>query len=209
MIWNKERKSLYRVALAIIVIGMVVGTTLAITKPSQAHCDSEKGPVATAAHQALISNDVKLVLPYVKPESEIELTAAFKEAQLVRKSGGPARDMAERYFMETAVRLHRTGVGAAYTGVTDEETPPSILAADRAMSSGSTDEVYKILEQAMRKGVDDRYQAVVKARAEAKRLNTVEAHRERVEAELMFEKFVYELNTTAASSEALTEGHSH
>jgi hypothetical protein len=66
-----------------------------------------------------------------------------------------------------------------------------------------------MLEQAMRKGVEAKYQAVVNARAEAKRLNTVEAHRERVEAELMFEKYIYELNTLASSTEALTEGHAH
>ena len=209
MIWNTLSKPLYRIALAVVLIGIVAGAALTITTPSQAHCDSAKGPVATAAHQALISSDVKLILPYVKPESEAELTAAFKEALQVRKPGGTARQMADRYFIETAVRLHRAGEGAAYTGVTDEETPASILAADRAMLSGSTDEVYKMLDLAMRKGVDDRYQAVVKARAEAKRLNTVEAHRERVEAELMFEKYVYELQTSASSTKALTEGHTH
>lgn len=209
MIWNKVTKPMYRIALIIVLVGMVAGAALTITTPSQAHCDSAKGPVATAAHQALISNNIKLVLPYVKPESEVELTAAFKEAQLVRKPGGAARQMADRYFMETAVRLHRAGEGAPYTGVTNEETPPSILTADRAMVSGSTDEVNRMLSQAVRKGVEDRYQAVVKARAEANRLNTVEAHRERVEAELMFEKYVFELNTAASSTEALTEGHAH
>lgn len=209
MIWNKVRTPIARMALAIALIGIVALTALALTTPTQAHCDSAKGPVANAAHQALISNDVKLILPYVKPESEVELTAAFKTAMQVRKPGGPARDLADRYFIETAVRLHRTGEGAAYTGVTNEETPPSILAADRAMTSGSTSEVNTLLTQAMSKGVEERYQAVVKARAEAKRLNTVEAHRERVEAELMFEKFVYGLYTTASDTAPLTEGHAH
>jgi hypothetical protein len=65
------------------------------------------------------------------------------------------------------------------------------------------------MEQAMHKGIEARYQAVVKAREEAKHLNTVEAHRERVEAELMFEKYVYELYTMASNTEALKEGHGH
>ena len=161
MIWNKINKPLYRVALVIVLVGLVTGAALTITQPTQAHCDSAKGPVATAAHQALLSNKVKLILPYVKPESETELTAAFQQALLVRKPGGLARQMADRYFIETAVRLHRTGEGAAYTGVADEETPASILTADRSLVSGSTDEVYKMLDLAMRKGVDERYQAVV------------------------------------------------
>lgn len=209
MIWNTFRKPFYRIALAIVLIGIVAGGALVIATPSQAHCDSAKGPVATAAHQALISNDVKLILPYVKPEAEAELTAAFKEASLVRKKGSAAREMADRYFIETAVRLHRTGEGAAYTGVTDAETPASILAADRSMDSGSIDAAYKVLDEALQKGLEERYHAVETARAEAKRLNTVEAHRERVEAELMFEKYVYELHTAASNTGALTEGHSH
>jgi hypothetical protein len=209
MIWNTFRKPLYRIALAIALIGVVAGGALVITTPSQAHCDSAKGPVAAAAHQALISNDVKLILPYVQPEAETELTAAFKEAVQVRKKGSAAREMADRYFIETAVRLHRTGEGAAYTGVTDAETPESILAADRSMANGSPDEAYKVLEAALDKGLEARYHAVVEARTEAKRLNTVEAHRERVEAELMFEKYVYELYTAASNTGVLTEGHGH
>ena len=209
MNWKIGSKRVYRMALWVALIGLVAGTALAITSPTQAHCDSEKGPVATAAHQALISDDVKLILPYVKPEAEAELTAAFKEARIVRKPGGAIRDLADRYFIETAVRLHRAGEGAPYTGVTDEATPASILTADKAMASGSMTEVNKMLEQAMRKGIEARYHSVVEAREAAKRLNTVEAHRERVEAELMFEKYVYELYTAAANTEALTEGHGH
>jgi hypothetical protein len=178
MFWHKVTKPTVRIALAIALIGVVAFSALAFTTPTQAHCDSAKGPVATAASK-------------------------------VRKQGTTARQLADRYFIETAVRLHRAGEGAPFTGVTDEETPASILTADRAMASGSVTEVNTILEQAMRKGVEAKYQAVVNARAEAKRLNTVEAHRERVEAELMFEKYIYELNTLASSTEALTEGHAH
>lgn len=209
MIWNSVKNPVVRMALAIALIVAVAGAAFSLATPTQAHCDSEKGPVAAAAHQALISNDVKLILPYVQPEAEAELTAAFKEMQQVRKQGSAARQLADRYFIETAVRLHRTGEGAPYTGVTDEETPESILAADKAMLNGSTDAVAHLLEEAMLHGVEERFQAVVEARANAKKLNTVEAHRERVEAELMFEKYVYELYTAASNTEALKEGHGH
>ena len=209
MFWNKATKPIVRIALVVAILGVAAFTALAFTTPTQAHCDSAKGPVATSAHQALISDNVNLILPYVKPEAEAELTAAFTEASKVRKQGNAARQLADRYFIETAVRLHRLGEGAPYTGVTDEETPASILTADQAMATGSLVEVNTMLEQAMHKGVEARYQAVVLAREEANRLNTVEAHRERVEAELMFEKFVYELNTLASSTAALTEGHAH
>ncbi|HZW02646.1 MAG TPA: DUF6448 family protein [Anaerolineaceae bacterium] len=208
MIWRKLNSTWSKLALAVVLIGASVAGALATTSPAAAHCDSEKGPVAVAAHQALESADVKLVLPYVKPEAEAELTAAFKEVMAVRKNKA-ARELADRYFIETAIRLHRAGEGAAYTGVTDEETPRAILVADAAMASGSTAEVYHMLEEAIQAAVEEKYQAVVAARAEAKRLNTVEAHRERVEAELIFEKYVYDLVNTISSSETPMEGHSH
>lgn len=37
----------------------------------------------------------------------------------------------------------------------------------------------------------------------------VEAHRERVEADLMFERYIYEVITNISSTEALIEGHAH
>jgi hypothetical protein len=206
-IQNRSKRS-YLAILAVLFVVVTV-SALAIPKPAAAHCDSEKGPVATAAHQALEKNNVKLILPYVKPDAEIELTAAFKQALEVRKAGGKALELADRYFIETAVRLHREGEGAAYTGVTDEVTPKAILTADKAMASGSLDETYKMLGQQIKLGVQEKYNAVVKARKEAEKLGTVEAHRERVEAELIFEKYIYELSTLATAAEPHAEGATH
>jgi hypothetical protein len=203
----KSKRSI--LAILGVLLGAVLVSTLAIPQPAQAHCDSEKGPVATAAHQALESGDVQLILPYVQPEAEIELTAAFKQALVVRKVGSASKELADRYFIETAIRLHREGEGAAYTGVTDESTPRAILVADSAMASGSLDETYKLLDLAMRKTIESRYEAVVEAREEAEHLGTVEAHRERVEAELIFEKTVYELYSIATAVEPAHEGHTH
>jgi len=207
--FSKKLSKGSQLAIAGVLIAGILLSALAIPRPAQAHCDSEKGPVATAAHQALEKGDVKLILPYVQADSEKELTAAFKETQAVRKTGGKTMELADRYFIETAIRLHRAGEGAAYNGVTDETTPESILVADKAMASGSLDETYKMLDQLIQKGVQEKYEAVVKAREEAAHLGTVEAHRERVEAELMFEKYIYELSTLAAAAEPPAEGHSH
>src|SRR5512133_644307 len=137
---NRSKRSYVAILFALFVGVLIV--SLATPRPAQAHCDSEQGPVAMAAHQALDKNNVKLILPYVQPESEKELTAAFKQALEVRKTGGSAKELADRYFIETAIRLHRTGEGAPYTGVTDETTPMAILVADKAMATGSLDETY-------------------------------------------------------------------
>ena len=208
MLKQKKSKILY-VAVLAALLGGVLGSALLFTRPAQAHCDSAKGPVATAAHQALETGNVKLILPYVKPEAETELVAAFKQTREVRKAGGSSKELADQYFIETAIRLHRAGEGAPYTGVSDESTPNAIVIADKSLASGSLDETYKFLDQAIKKGVQEKYDAVVEARKEAARLGTVEAHRERVEAELIFEKYIYELSTVASAAQPAAEGHSH
>jgi len=71
------------------------------------HCDPMDGPVVLAAMRALAANDVATVLPYVKADAEAELVDAFERAREVRAAGDVARELADRYFAETAVRLHR------------------------------------------------------------------------------------------------------
>lgn len=206
---KKVKNPVFRIGMAVVLVAVGIGAAFLTATPAEAHCDSEKGPVATAAHEALEKNNVNLILPYVQPESEAELTAAFKETMSVRKMGKSAQSLADRYFVETAIRLHRAGEGAPYVGVTDEETPESILAADKAMNTGSTTELYAMLDTAMKKSIETRLVEVDEARENAEKLNTVEAHRERVEAELMFEKYIYELYTAATNMGTLTEGHAH
>lgn len=199
----QKRSIWFRLALLVIVIG---GAALALPGRTFAHCDSEQGPVAMAAEKALEIGDVRLVLPYVKPEAEAELTAAFKQARDVSKSSPKARELATQYFLEVAVRLHREGEGAPYTGLTDEPVPAAIQAADHAMASGELKEVNHLLSEAIQEGVKEKYEAVITARKEAEKLGTTEAHRERVEAELMFEKYVYELYSSATAANPHAEG---
>ena len=205
--YNRSKRSTAAI-LAVLFVGVFM-LSLATPRPAQAHCDSEQGPVATAARQALDKGNVKLILPYVQTGAETELVAAFKQALEVRKAGGKAKELADRYFIETAIRLHRAGEGAPYTGVTDETTPKAIVVADKAMATGSLDETYKLLTQEMKNGIQQKYEAVLHAREEAERLGTVEAHRERVEAELIFEKYIYELFTLASAEQPPAEGHNH
>lgn len=81
------------------------------------HCDTMDGPVVTAARKALDANDVTLALAYVPESGEAEVRAAFDKVQKARKAGPEAREVADLYFFETVVRVHRAGEGAAYTGL--------------------------------------------------------------------------------------------
>lgn len=171
--------------------------------PAEAHCDSINGPVVFAARQALAAGNADLILPYVKPDAETELIGAFQRTLVARQAGGEAGLIADRWFFETAVRLHRAGEGAAYTGLKEiAELDPALAAADEALETGDLHEVTAVLMEAVQTGVAQRYHAVQEARELAAREGTVAANRERVEAELGFENYVYALHLAAEGSAA-------
>ena len=198
----------FKVKSLALVLALALGAAVLLQpKPAQAHCDSVNGPVVAAAEEALAQGDVRLVLPYVQPEAEAELTAAFNQVMEVRKLGGASQQLAETYFFETAVRLHRVGEGASYTGLKYEsDFGPALEAAEQALETDSVKEVNKLLEQAFRDGVAAKFQVVQDAREDAARLGTVESQRERAEAELLFEKYVLGLYEAATGEVAHGEG---
>jgi len=81
------------------------------------HCDNMEGPVVKAAELALEMENINYVLPFVKEEFEHELKDAFAKTMEVRELSGEAAELADYWFFETAVRLHRLGEGAPYTGL--------------------------------------------------------------------------------------------
>jgi len=204
--WNNRT---FKAALLALFAGAIILSAFVSTQPAQAHCDSYQGPVVQAAQKALDTGNVKLILPYVQPDDEAELISAFNHSLAVRKLGGEGKKLAEQFFFETAVRLHRQGEGAAYTGLKDEPVPAAIQAADKALQTGNLDGITQMLNEATEHGLAEKYAAVVKARANAKKLGTVEALREQAEAELIFEKYVYGLYTSASSAEVHSEGAEH
>lgn len=123
------------------------------------HCDSMDGPVVAAARQALENADVDVILPYVHADREVELREAFARAIEARALGGGARDVADRWFYETAVRVHRSGEGAPFTGLKPAglDVGPVIPAAERALETGSTDELVEVLCAAVRGEVERRH----------------------------------------------------
>jgi hypothetical protein len=123
------------------------------------HCDSLDGPVVTAARAALEATDVDLVLPYVHADGEEEVRAAFDLARKARAMGGEAQDVADRWFFETTVRVHRAGEGAPFTGLKPVglDVGPVIPAAERALESGTTDELADVLCTELREEIAARH----------------------------------------------------
>jgi hypothetical protein len=158
---------------------------------AEAHCDAVDGPVATTAVRALDTGNVNLVLPYAPAEAEAELKAAFTQALAVRDNGPKAKVLADRYFMETAVRLHRAGEGAAYTGLqaAGRDFGPAIPAAEKALETGKTDALTALMAKHVMHGLVERFEKTVAhgaATTEPASATGVAAARERVSAELAF-----------------------
>ena len=114
------------------------------------HCDSMDGPVVRAARLALENRDVNLVLPYVSKAGEAEVIRAFDKVLPLRADG--AREIADLYFFETVVRIHRAGEGAPYSGLKPAglSEGPVIPVAERAIETRSPDELVKALTDIVR-----------------------------------------------------------
>jgi Family of unknown function (DUF6448) len=141
--------------------------TLAASLPARAHCDTTKGPVVAAARAALESGNVGPVLAWVRAEDEAAVTDAFRQTLKVRALGPEARSLADQYFFETVVRIHRAGEGAPYTGLTDAEPEPIVAATDRALAHGSADELEQQLVAAVHTGLAQRFAAAQGAKGRA------------------------------------------
>lgn len=171
----------------------------AIANPAFAHCDTLDGPVVAAARLALEEQDVTPVLKWVLPGQEAEVREAFTRALIVRKDGGEARELADRWFFENLVRLHREGEGFPYTGLVPAGTPvePVIAAADRALEVGSGEELTDHLATAVAKGVETRFREALEAKEHAG--DSVEAGREFVAAYVDFTHYVEAVGALAAA----------
>jgi hypothetical protein len=117
------------------------------------------GPVVVAANQALENVDVDMILPYVHADGEPEVRAAFDHAIKARALGNEARYVADRWFFETVVRVHRAGEGAPFTGLKPAglDVGPVIPAAEQALETGSVDELVEVLCAAVRGEVERRH----------------------------------------------------
>ena len=119
--------------------GLALTMTLLLPGRVWAHCDSMDGPVVHAAQKALQTNSVELALAWVLPAGEQEIRDAFDRTMRVRAAGGETQALADLWFFETVVRVHRTGEGEPYTGLkpAGSEIPAGILQADHALEERS------------------------------------------------------------------------
>ncbi len=179
-----------------------------------AHCDTLDGPVVQAARAALAKGDVTDVLKWVRQEDEPAVREAFKKTLVVRTKGPEARELADGYFFETLVRLHRAGEGAPYTGLkaAGTELGPAVSGADEALETGNVDKLVKLVSEAAAAGIRRRFAEAAEARKHAD--ENVPAGRKYVAAYVEFVHYAERLFDDAthpaghADKPAQTEHHS-
>ena len=181
-----------------------------------AHCDGMDGPVVMAAKKALETGDINLVLIWVQKKAEAEIKKAFQKTLAVRKLNPEAKELADMYFFEALVRVHRAGEGEPYTGIkpAGRDLGPAIPAGDKAVADGKLEPLYRLLTEKIHDGLHQKFESVMKKKNFRK--DDVRAGREYVEAYVPFIHYIealYEVSAKGAhghSPEAeKDEGHKH
>ncbi len=193
----------------------LLGAWLFTANVAWAHCDTLDGPVVTEAKAALEKGDVTPILKWVTKEHEEEIKAAFRKTLAVRAKGPEAKELADMYFFETLVRIHRAGEGAPYTGLKlAGQVEPTVAAADKAVETGNVNELAWKIGQAAEKGVKERFKRLMDAGKHKD--ESVEAGREYVEAYVVFVHYVEGLHNMIQEGGAHDhekqghqEGHGH
>ena len=191
-------------AAAIVILVLTAGGALA-------HCDTLDGPVVSLAKEALEKGDVKIILPWVAAEKEKEIREAFELAAAVRGKGPKEKELADRYFFETLVRVHREGEGAPFTGLKPAglDLGPAIPAADKALETGDPGPLLKLINEKVHAGIHKYYTEARAKKAHAG--HNVEAGRAYVQAYVPYLHFVERLynDATTPIAHGTGEGGGH
>ena len=149
------------------------------------YSDTLDHPVVKTAHDALEKRDIKPILKWVKKEKGKEIQDLFKKTLIVRNKGKEAQEIADRYFLETFVKLHLAGEGGMYIGKTpagvDEHAVPEV---DKALETVSVDALVNFITRKVREGIHERFAKVKEAGKHADR--SIDANRKYMEAYIQF-----------------------
>jgi len=199
----------------LIAVAAGVGFFALLPARALAHCDGLDGPVVKAAQRALATRNPALVLIWVQGKDEPEIRKAFEQTLAVRELSPQARELADRFFFETLVRVHRAGEGAPFTGLkpAGRDLGPAIPAADEAVRVGSVEPVRHLLTVAIQDRLRHQFGEVMATKTFEP--DDVAAGREYIKAYVEFIHFVERLYDSTMKtphghfeeSEALAKQH--
>lgn len=195
--------------VAVIAILLLVG----IPNSVFGHCDSEDGPIISLIRESLENGDISPLLKWLAPEDELEVKQLYKKVRSLRAQSSEAREIADRLFIETFIRLHRASEGAPFTGIKEAGNIPPIFAElDKALDSGTVDDLADKIAQAVRTNVVELFNQAAKLREHQN--DSVEDGRAFVEAYVTYMHFVEGLHnylnrSTQGHDTAQRVGHGH
>ena len=141
-----------KVSRRLLAVTLGIGLVLCLSTQAFAHCDTLDGPVIQDARKALSAKDVTPVLKWVSPHDEQAVKKSFAEALAV--VGTKTAEARQQKFFEDLVRIHRAGEGAPFTGLKPAGTvEPAVAEADKALASGSSDALVKLVTDAVASGI--------------------------------------------------------
>lgn len=155
----KKQSKLKRFSLIAMILISIV--TISTTN-SYAHCDSYDGPTIQDAYKALETNNVQLVLKWISEDQEEEIIGLFNKTYQLKSGDQKIYEIVEKHFLETLVRLHRATEGAPYTGLKPAGTTKKIITmSDKAIESGSIDDLMKKLNSHVESVIREKYNEVL------------------------------------------------
>lgn len=129
----------------------------------------------------------------------------------VREKGAKEKELADRYFFETLVRIHREGEGAPFTGLKPAglDLGPAIPAADKALETGDPGPLLKLINEKVHAGIHKYYTEARGKKGHAG--HNVEAGRAYVQAYVPYLHFVERLynDATTPIAHGAGEGGGH
>lgn len=151
------------------------------------HCDTMDGPVVIACKMALETGNVNYILPFAPKKAEEEITQAFNKTNKARKGGKDSQEVADLWFFETVVRLHREGEGASYTGLKPAglDWGPVVPQAEKDIEIGDPTKTVEFLKKTVEEEVRKKFDKAMSLKNFD--LNDVDAAREYTEAMLHFQ----------------------
>lgn len=194
---------------------LCAGLVIAAAGLAGAHCDSLDGPVVIAAKAALESGNPAPVLAWVQPGDEASTREAFQKAREVRKLGGKAAELADNWFFETLVRVHRAGEGAPYTGLKPAGSAEEIVKKlDSSIVKGDISELAGMIGSHAEQLINGKFAALLPLKKEADK--SVEKGRAYVAAYVEFMHYVENVKNAvhgaghhAAETETEPPAHKH
>jgi len=186
-------------------VSAFVALFLATPRDAAAHCDTLDGPVIQDARKAIEAKDITPVLKWVKPKDEKAVRAAFNK---VLAGTAKSPEAAENSFFATLVKIHRAGEGAPFTGLKPAgAVEPAVAEADRALASGSSDALVKLISDDIAAGIRSRYEHA--AATYRHKDESVAQGRKFVEAYVAYTHYVERIHQDATAKGAHGEHSEH